>query len=45
MPPRLYRDFLAQMWSVYRELAESKTNFSLKDHLMTAYLYEERAIR
>lgn len=41
MPPRLYREFLAQMWSVYRELAESSTNFALKDHLMTAYLFEE----
>lgn len=41
MPPQLYRQFLAYMWQVYSELADCGTNFSLKDHLWTAFLYEE----
>jgi len=39
--PFEYRSFLAQMWKVYCELADSKTFFMLKDHLFKAYLYEE----
>lgn len=41
MPPQLYRQFLADMWQVYSELVDCGTNFSLKDHLWTAFLYEE----
>ena len=41
MTAQQYRQFLADMWAVYTELAEGPTNFSLKDHLFTAYLYEE----
>ena len=41
MPPRLYRQFLADMWQTYRELINGKTKFSLKDHLWNAFLYEE----
>lgn len=41
MSPMLYRQFLADIWQVYRELINGKTKFSLKDHLWTAFLYEE----
>ncbi len=41
MPPQLYRQFLADMWKTYQELINGKTNFSLKDHLWVAFLYEE----
>lgn len=41
IPPLIYRHFLEEMWAVYKELALGSTNFSLKDHLFTAYLYEE----
>ncbi|MDD5566964.1 MAG: radical SAM protein [Patescibacteria group bacterium] len=41
IPPDEYRKFLARMWAVYQELAEGPTNFSLKDHLFTAFLFEE----
>jgi radical SAM protein with 4Fe4S-binding SPASM domain len=41
MPPQLYRQFLADMWRVYSELVDCGTNFALKDHLWTAFLYEE----
>lgn len=41
MPPQLYRQFLADMWQVYSELVDCGTNFSLKDHLWVAFLYEE----
>lgn len=40
IPPQAYRDFLSRMWAVYQELAGGPTNFSLKDHLFTAFLYE-----
>lgn len=41
MPPILYRQFLSDMWQVYQKLIDKGTNFSLKDHLWTAFLYEE----
>jgi len=41
IPPKLYRQFLADMWQVYSEFIDCGTNFSLKDHLWTAFLYEE----
>lgn len=41
IPPSVYRQFLADMWSVYTELIDRGTNFALKDHLWTAFLYEE----
>lgn len=41
IPPKLYRQFLSDMWKVYEELVDCGTNFSLKDHLWTAFLYEE----
>lgn len=41
IPPQLYRQFLAGMWQVYSELADCGTIFPLKDHLWTAFLYEE----
>lgn len=41
IPPELYRQFLAEMWSTYCELIDRGTSFSLKDHLWTAFLYEE----
>ncbi|MFA6198624.1 MAG: radical SAM protein [Patescibacteria group bacterium] len=41
IPPQEYRKFLERMWAVYQELAEGPTNFSLKDHLFTALLYEK----
>jgi radical SAM/SPASM domain protein of ACGX system len=41
MSPKLYRKFLSEMWLVYTELIDFETNFSLKDHLWTAFLFEE----
>ncbi|MBU1870638.1 radical SAM/SPASM domain protein, ACGX system [Patescibacteria group bacterium] len=41
IPPKFYRQFLADMWKVYSELVDCSTNFSLKDHLWKAFLYEE----
>jgi radical SAM/SPASM domain protein of ACGX system len=41
IPPKLYRKFLADMWQVYCELINGKTNFPLKDHLWIPFLYEE----
>ncbi len=41
MPPKLYRKFLSDMWQIYSELVDCGTNFSLKDHLWVAFLYEE----
>lgn len=37
IPSQLYRQFLADMWQVYSELVDCGTNFSLKDHLWTAF--------
>lgn len=39
--PLEYKDFLQQMWEVYLENIDSKTKFSLKDHLWTLFLYEK----
>ena len=41
MSPVLYREFLSEMWKTYSKLITKGTNFSLKDHLWTAFLYEE----
>lgn len=41
IPPKVYRQFLADMWKTYQELIDSDTNFALKDHLWTTFLYEE----
>lgn len=41
MPPLLYRKFLSDMWKVFQELIDQGTNFALKDHLWTPFLYEE----
>lgn len=41
IPPQRYREFLAEMWQVYSGLADHSTDFSLKDHLWKAFLYEE----
>ena len=40
LDPKEYREFLASMWSIYTELADSGTTFTLKDHLWTPFLYE-----
>ena len=39
--PQEYRAFMERMWSVYCELADKGTNFSLKDHLWSLFLYEK----
>lgn len=41
MSPKLYRQFLSDMWAVYAKFVDGKTKFSLKDHLWTAFFYEE----
>ena len=41
LTPQEYRNFLAKMWAVYSTNATSQTNFVLKDHLFTAFLFEE----
>ncbi len=41
MSPKLYRQFLSEMWTVYSRFIDGKTKFSLKDHLWTPFLYEE----
>ncbi len=41
IPPLLYRQFLVDMWNVYKSLIDKGTNFSLKDHLWVPFLYEE----
>ena len=44
MSPKLYRQYLASIWQVYNKLVNEGTKFSLKDHLWTAFLYEEGLI-
>ena len=39
--PKEYRDFLDKMWEKYMKYSDSKTSFSLKDHLWKLYLYEK----
>ena len=39
--PEEYRVFLGKMWAKYEEYVESDTEFILKDHLWTLFLYEK----
>ncbi|WP_295939367.1 radical SAM/SPASM domain protein, ACGX system [uncultured Alistipes sp.] len=39
--PQEYKEFLSIMWNVYQELAHGRTEFFLKDHLWTLFLYEK----
>lgn len=43
--PIEYRDFLENIWIVYKELAGRNTTFTLKDHLWTLFLYERGLIK
>jgi len=45
LSPQEYKNFLQKVWSVYEELANRGTTFSLKDHLWTLFLYEKGLIK
>ena len=41
MTPEEYRNLLEKVWQKYNEYKDSKTFFTLKDHLWTLFLYEK----
>ena len=41
MTPEEYRNLLEKVWKKYNEYKDSKTFFTLKDHLWTLFLYEK----
>jgi len=41
LSPLEYKKLLSTVWDTFNEISESKTNFVLKDHLWTLFLYEK----
>ncbi|MDE4078647.1 radical SAM/SPASM domain protein, ACGX system [Candidatus Methanosphaera massiliense] len=41
MTPEEYHQFLEKCWDKYEQYKDSSTNFDLKDHLWTLFLYEK----
>lgn len=39
--PLEYKEFLSKCWDKFNEYKDSETNFNLKDHLWTLFLYEK----